>query len=210
MEWIASGRVKAVPVGDGSYRLKISAESHHHSGSISQGFYALDLWPTRLTEEGQEEWHRELLRKQRERSLPGLSPGPLRVDVFVRAVAERFAAVVPESMHVLVEDGMVWLVSGYGGRVLIFGLAGMRDGDDPMEVVRSAAEDALATAQEYVSEDTTEPWPARSGQPPGGSPAALAQIADGQLRMLYGEPEAPVLELAPIRLADILARGNEC
>lgn len=209
MEWIASGRVNAVSVGDGSYRLKISAETHRHSGSLSQGFYVLDLWPARLTEEGRKEWDRELLRKQRERSLLGLSPGPLKVDVFVRAVAERFAAVVPESMHVSVDDGMVWLVSGSGGRVLIFGLAGMRDGDDPVDVVRSAAEDALATAQEYVSEDTTEPWPA-SGQLPGGFPTPLAQIADGQLRMLYGAPEAPVLELVPIRLTDILARGNEC
>ena len=51
-----------------------------------------------------------------------------------------------------------------------------------LEVVRAVVEVALATAQDYVSEDTGEPWPAVGGQLPRGFPAARAQIADGMTR----------------------------
>jgi hypothetical protein len=104
---------------------------------------------------------------------------------------------------------MVWLISASGGRAGLAGLVDLREGDDPLEVVRSAAEDALATAQDYVSEGTTEPWPAIAGQFPGGFPAPGAQITDGQLRMFYGNSDAPVLELTSIPLSDILELDGE-
>lgn len=208
IEWIQSGRVRSVSMPDGSYRLRVNSEQHYRSGPLTSGFYALDLGLSEQSEE-QEEWRRELLHKQRERGSAGLSPGPINVQAFARALGERFQAVVPPSMHVSVQDGMVWLISAGGGRAGLAGLAGSRNGDDPFEVMRRAAEDALTTAQDCVSEDTTEPWPAVAGQLPGGFPSPHAQIADGQLRMFYGDPEAPVLELTAIRLSDVLELHGE-
>ncbi|MGO9793909.1 MAG: hypothetical protein ACLP8S_31640 [Solirubrobacteraceae bacterium] len=162
---------------------------------------ALSRTPAALfseSSEENEEWRHELFGKQRERSRAGFNPGPLKVEAFTRALAERFAAVIPAPMWVSVQDGMVCLISAFGGRAGLAGLDGLREGEDPVEVVRCVVEGALATAQDYLSEDTGEPWPAVAGQLSGGFPPPRAQIAAGQLRMFYGNPDAPMLELAPI------------
>jgi excisionase family DNA binding protein len=203
IEWIESGRIRAVSTPNGSYRLRLWIERHHHSGALASNIYALDLGLSEPSEES-EEWRRELFGKQRERSSAGLIPGSLKLEAFTRALAERFAAVIPAPMWVSVQDGMVWLISAFGGRAGLARVDGLRDGDDPVEVVRGAVEGALATAQDYVSEDTGEPWPAVAGQLSAGFPAPRAEIADGQLRMFYGNPDAPMLELTPIPLAEIL------
>jgi hypothetical protein len=203
IEWIESGRVRAVSMPDGSYRLRLWIERRHQSGAVTSDFYALDLGLSEASEEN-EEWRRELFRKQRERSRAGLSPGPLKIEALTRALAERFAAVIPAPMWVSVQDGMVWLISAFGGRAGLPRLDGLREGDDLVEVVRGVVQCALVTAQDYVSEDTGEPWPAVAGQLSGGFPAPRAQIADGQLRMFYGNPHAPMLELTPIPLAEII------
>lgn len=51
---------------------------------------------------------------------------------------------------------------------------------------------------------TTEPWPLRGR---GELPTPHADITPdgGAVRLFYGNPAAPVLELEPLRVVDVLA-----
>lgn len=146
----------------------------------------------------------ELARKRRARELEGLDPGLIDVDALASALAERLAAVVPAQIDVTVDSGRVWVRNAQGSRV-ISDVAFLTSVDDEStdERIRRAAEHALDTAQEMIAEETTEPWPSKAGEVPGGFAFANADIVGEQVLLFYGNPGSPVLELAPIDLSDV-------
>ena len=68
----------------------------------------------------------------------------------------------------------------------------------------------MATTSDHLADDTTEPWPARAGQFEGGFAAPIGtEIAEGRLRMWWGDAAAPILELEPLPLEQVLIRSEE-
>jgi hypothetical protein len=67
------------------------------------------------------------------------------------------------------------------------------------ELVEAVIERALNAAQDKIAETTGGPWPARDGP----TPTPWARAEDDEVRLGYGGPDAPVLELAPVALAPL-------
>jgi hypothetical protein len=70
--------------------------------------------------------------------------------------------------------------------------------------VQAAAASALRNAQDDLTMVTTDPWPQHG---PGELPDPHAEITpDGEtVRLFYGDSANPVLELEPLRIADVLS-----
>ena len=113
-------------------------------------------------------------------------------------LVERLRAVVPQ--HIL-------LTSEYGGVTVAdpsrrnlwchIGVDAIVEQDgDPRELALGAAVNVLSGVQDFIAEATTDPWPAQGHEMP--SPAAVWVEQD--LHLFYGNQEAPVLRLMPLRL----------
>jgi NAD(P)-dependent dehydrogenase (short-subunit alcohol dehydrogenase family) len=78
------------------------------------------------------------------------------------------------------------------------------EGGSGADRVRAAAASTLEAAQDELTMVTTEPWPLRGrGELP--TPHADFTAAGDTVRLFYGDPAAPVLELEPLRVIDILS-----
>jgi hypothetical protein len=65
------------------------------------------------------------------------------------------------------------------------------------------ASTALDTFAEGIGEAIAEPWPAQTGQFPGGFAPFYAEIIDWGLYMHYGTRGQSILSLEPINLAAV-------
>lgn len=120
----------------------------------------------------------------------------------------RLAAVVPAEMHACVlEPGIVQIrdADGVVAGVDIAHLLGWHgpETQPPGDWVRGAAHQLLDQVQAEIAEATTEPWP-QGGSEALATPHAELTADGDAVRLLYGDPAAPVLELAPLPLADVL------
>jgi hypothetical protein len=109
-------------------------------------------------------------------------------------------AVVPVGIGVAVGQDMIWFDAaglGQGGTAGTHACQWLDEGEGERDgLIVEACWRALDDLEDFVDEATTEPWPADRGQPP--SPAA--RIEGRTVRLWYGEPEQPVLELEPVPL----------
>lgn len=87
-------------------------------------------------------------------------------DKLARALADRFARIVPEGFRVYEAEGRLWYhadtpVRGYGGSLVGSYITENLDsgGDTVEEQVAWCAEHALSELQDYVDETLAEPWP---------------------------------------------------
>ena len=128
-------------------------------------------------------------------------------DEFARLLARTFQAVVPPGFHVRADGSMLWFTAhpgvGYFG-----GTAGSQVVEHffsrwgpPLIADRAtvAAEMALDELQDYVDEESTEPWPGRT---PSGPARPHAEVRDGKLCMWFGDEGAEVLTLEPIQIQE--------
>jgi hypothetical protein len=200
-DWIADDLISYETLPSGERRLHLTDEARHRSLSYGSSMYVLDL-RSGVSDEKAGLLGEQLPARRREHQLHGLVWTELNLDALTALLAARLSEVCPDPESVRAERGMVWVA---GAGIDVAQLAS----DDEQSVERrliSLAEQALETASEALSEITAEPWPAKAGMFPGGFPPIHARISDGSLFMSYGEPDAPILELRPIRLAEIIAR----
>jgi hypothetical protein len=123
-----------------------------------------------------------------------------------RMLAERLASIVPPPFRVSALDGVVrfenpevaWIAESFVAALL-------REDDDNRESVVTAAWNALSAAQDYISEVTREPWPARSVSGAGHGPIPLPYAAVGSevLRLGFTVNDVVGLEMPGIRLTDL-------
>jgi hypothetical protein len=66
----------------------------------------------------------------------------------------------------------------------------------------------LDLAQQWIAEETMEPWPARSGTDYSGFPEPDAELDGNTLRMWFGDRASPVLALEPVDVADAILRAE--
>jgi hypothetical protein len=128
--------------------------------------------------------------------------------VLARALAQRLAAAVPPGItvssrggNVIVGDGST---SGGTGVVPLVDQPG-----DLEENVTTAASAVLNRAQDVVVEHLARWWPSSPDSQPGtfesgaDLPLPAAKVEGRLLRLWFGDPDRPVLELEPIDLAEL-------
>jgi hypothetical protein len=116
-------------------------------------------------------------------------------------LSKRLQPIVPAGFHVTQEAGMLRFAMDSG-----MGFYGGRSGsyvEDTFNLdtdIRSVTERALRASalalgqlQDFVAEETADPWPGATDMPP-----ARAELRAGHLLLYFGEPAAPVLQCEPI------------
>jgi hypothetical protein len=61
-----------------------------------------------------------------------------------------------------------------------------------------AALSVLDVTQQWIAEETTQPWPAVAGPGYGGFPDPGVEVVEDKLYMWFGHKDAPVLRLEPL------------
>jgi hypothetical protein len=122
-----------------------------------------------------------------------------------QAFLSQLSRVMPPGYRAFIDGDVLFVVSPDGVRT--------GSGSDwltagalmDQEVLESAVQ-SLHQIQQEIAEETAEPWPARSGRDYRGFPEPDGEIIGDQLRLWFGERDAPVLELALIDLSSVLLR----
>jgi hypothetical protein len=200
LELMLAGWLEHVTLPGGERRVRLLDEDHDQSGATASGFAVLPFVVPGDADADAEAFGAELLRRRRDHELAGLEYGGVDVDALIGALAQRLAAVAPEGGEVVVERRMIW---ADGAGIDIPATVAETAGSDE-DRVRAAAKNLLDVASEAFAELTAEPWPAPAGAYAGGFAPSGTAIDDGSLRMWWGDPGAPIVELEPIALADVI------
>ena len=125
------------------------------------------------------------------------------VDALAAALAERLRAAAFWDAQVTVEDRRIVFHGPGGGSAAsdVAVTAGFGHARSAAERILGAATHALGVAQDQLSEITSDPWPRRG---PGPLPDPHVTLDGDRVRLFYGSPADPVLELEPLRIADVL------
>jgi hypothetical protein len=124
----------------------------------------------------------------------------VNVEKFLELLAGSLDAVAPGSYRVISDGDMLWWgTSGTYARQAYE--AYLERLDEPIiydEVISAVAFKAMDELQDYVTENTGEPWPGHRTVP-----APHAVVENGVLLMWFGDRSQPALSLNPIELADL-------
>lgn len=122
----------------------------------------------------------------------------MNADAFAKELAAAVAASLPDGFTATAEGEMVTIETPDGTGV---STSLDLDADDigDLEVYADAAEGVLSFAQDVVCEALDATWPA-AGPSTLDLPIPGARAGDGVLHLWYGDEDAPVLTLAPIRV----------
>jgi hypothetical protein len=127
------------------------------------------------------------------------SPEPSRAAgiALAAALAQRLAPHLPDGLSAGADSGQVWVrgPDGSSGGIDIAWMLSANAGPWA-DLVEGVLERALNAVQDKVATETARPWPAEMA----AAPAPWARVADGLIRLGYGEPAEPVLELDAISL----------
>ncbi|MGE0441548.1 MAG: hypothetical protein AB7L66_05125 [Gemmatimonadales bacterium] len=123
---------------------------------------------------------------------------------FAQALGSRVEAILPPGFSVQVRDGVVIDVTSPGGESYHASAAASildaRDGRPVAELAECAARSILGGLQDAVAEALALPWPST---PQGQMALPDALVDAGTLTLWFGDQDAPLLALRPLRLADL-------
>jgi hypothetical protein len=197
LEWMLNGHISYVEGPQGQPLVRIS------SAYSAEG--PLFSWEMNYSVSAEPAFRAELARRRREHELAALDWGGVDVEALAAAFANRLRVVVPSGVAVSVDGAMVFLhdAQGHGAGIDIAGHASFPQNGSGPDRVRAAALSALRSSQDELAEVTTDPWPQHG---PGQLPDPHAEITpDGEtVRLFYGDSPNQVLELEPLRIADVL------
>lgn len=116
-------------------------------------------------------------------------------EALARELRDRMQDVVPPKIRVSTEGDMLVFRSGYStGRSGSYACQWLRQGRGSWsERLQQAARLAFSDLQDFVDEETTEPWPGKTTPP-----TPDARIEAGRLLIWFGDPNAPDLEINPL------------
>jgi hypothetical protein len=197
LEWMLDGDIPYVDGPEGKPQVRV-AESYEVDGPMSS-------WERNYSVSAEPAFQSELARRRREHELASLEWGEVDVDALADAFASRLKAVVPSVVQVTVEGAMILLLdaNGRGAGIDIASHASLPKLGSGADRVLGASVLALRNAQDELAMVTTDPWPQHGS---GRQPDPHAEInSEGEtVRLFYGDPASPILELEPLRLVDVL------
>lgn len=136
------------------------------------------------------------------RQMDGIDPGRL-----AEALARRFNAVLPSGIQVKKRDRASLLLLARGKVWSITDLKEDLENETPG--LEGVLLNFLSHVQDFVAEECSCPWPRldHTRRLPGEDlfPAYGVIVTNDRLRLLYGAPEAPYLELEPIDMNELRA-----
>ena len=132
-----------------------------------------------------------------DRSLDTEAVDPERLAVLL---AERLNAVAPPGFRVEAAGGMLWYHAASpqwdGGTSGTYIRENFPDQLPLAERIRAVSEQALDEFQDFVDENSAEPWPGVRTVP-----RAHAEVRGSWVYLWYGPADAPALECEPIEIA---------
>jgi hypothetical protein len=104
---------------------------------------------------------------------------------------------LPPGFTVTVDGGMLWFAFEEERRSGSYACQWVDSGQDSLEgLTVRACELALSDLQDFVTEQTTEPWPATHGRPPRPG----VRLVERTIEMWFGSNDHPVARLRPLPL----------
>jgi hypothetical protein len=118
-------------------------------------------------------------------------------ETLARELGDRMNEVVPPGIRISAEGDMLVFRSGFStGRAGSYACQWLTQGTGPLaERVREACRRGFSDLQDFVDEETTEPWPGLSTLP-----ESFARIENDSVVVWFGDREAPDLAIAPVPL----------
>jgi hypothetical protein len=111
-------------------------------------------------------------------------------------LASRMQDVVPAGITVTVEDDMLWFARNGSRRSGSHACQWVTSGQGSMDALAvRASELAINDLQDFVTEETTEPWPGSSGPPRPG-----VRLVGRTIELWFGVHDHPVVRLRPLPL----------
>jgi hypothetical protein len=199
LEWMLDGHIPYEDGPEGEPRVRI-ADSYTVDGPLAS-------WEANYSISTEPAFCAELDRRRREHELAALGWGEVDIAALADAFANRLRVVVPYAFRVSVDGPMVllrdWKGDSAGGLDFAYHASSPENGSGA-DRVRAASASALRNVQDDLTMVTTDPWPQHG---PGQLPDPHAEITpDGEtVRLFYGDSANPVLELEPLRIADVLS-----
>jgi hypothetical protein len=112
-------------------------------------------------------------------------------------LSSRMKEILPAGFAVVVDGDMLWFLFDGKRRVGSYACQWIDSGQDSIEALTvRACELAVNDLQDFVTEETTEPWPSSGGRPPRVS----ARLAGRSIEIWFGEHDHPVARLRPLIL----------
>ena len=122
-----------------------------------------------------------------------------------RAFLAQLSEVMPLGYSTVLEGDLLLLMSPDGGRAgsSSYWLTSEALRED--EVLGCAVQ-SLSQIQQEIAEETTEPWPARSGPDYCAFPEPGGEVVGNELRLWFGAVDAPALAFRPIDMSGVIVR----
>jgi hypothetical protein len=131
-------------------------------------------------------------------------PTPMSGLTHGQAFYEHVNAVLPPHWRIEPAPFRELRLVGPDGGYAEIGAQWLSDGALLKEEAVGGAIGVLNLVQQEIAEQTTEPWPARSGPGYPGFPEPDAEIEGDQLTMWFGDRTAPALSIEPVDLSEVL------
>jgi len=112
---------------------------------------------------------------------------------------------MPLGYRAVLDGELLLLISPDGGRAGSSSYWLTREALLEDEVLTCAVQ-SLHQIQQEIAEETTEPWPARSGADHRDFPEPHAELVADQLRLWFGAVDAPAVTLGPIDMRGVIVR----
>jgi hypothetical protein len=128
----------------------------------------------------------------------GISP-----EALARALFERLVPLVPREFEFTRNGARMRLIDPRGAWSEMDCPSFFEsDPEAPVDAAERASYSVLSHVQDFVSEFLTEPWPEPSPESYGLAPPGVVVTDDG-LRLLYGTPSDPLLELPLVQWTEL-------
>jgi hypothetical protein len=120
-------------------------------------------------------------------------------EALARELCDRMRDVIPSGIAVSTDGDLLVFRSSYSsGTAGSYACQRLHKGTGSVPTrVSEAARLAFGDLQDFVDEETTEPWPGATSPP-----SPNARIEAGTVIVWFGDPQAPDLVLPPIQLED--------
>jgi hypothetical protein len=120
-------------------------------------------------------------------------------ETLAQELCDRMKEVVPPGIRVSAEGDLLVFNSNYStGRAGSYACQWLHEGTGSLsERVREAARHAFSDLQDFVDEETTEPWPGMTTPP-----TPYARIEADCVIIWFGDPQAPDLAITPLLVED--------